>query len=197
MRAEGSVRAPTLHRLGWEIEALSTVLTGAPNLAFEDLPVHSTLDAVATSLHEAGLQVRVVASGDGAVWADGEALDAAVRQLALEAEDAGSRRVDLAASETDSDVEIVVAYDGAPLSPAVSALVFDRANDDERSAVEAGAAPLRLLAALDLIEAMGGTLVYRTGSGGPEYAITLPRAGVLRVVPAAGTLPAPAVTVPA
>jgi len=193
--AEGSARAPTLHRLGWDIEALSTVLTGTPQLAFQDVHVRSTLDGVATALQESGFDARL-ANGDGAVWADGDALGAAVRNLALEAESAGSRRAVLSIGETDTHVEIVVAHDGAPLTSEVLALVFERAHDDERSAVESGAAPLRLLAALDLVEAMGGTLVHRAGPGGPEYAITLPRTGVPREAPPTGSLPAAAVTVP-
>jgi hypothetical protein len=164
-------------------------------LAFADVRVGSALDAVASSLQESGFD-GTLATADGAVWADGAALTAAVRSLALEAESAGSRRTVLSAVETDTDVEIVVAHDGAALTPEVSALVFDRAHDDERSAVEAGAAPLRLLAALELIEAMGGTLSHRTGSGGPEYVVRLPRGGALHVTPSADELRTSAATVP-
>lgn len=70
------------------------------------------------------------------------------------------------------------------------------AHDDERSAVEAGAAPLRLLAALELIEAMGGTLSHRTCSGGPEYVARLPRGGVLRVTVPSGAVRVSVATVP-
>jgi len=192
--AEGSARASGLRRLGWDIEALSIVLTGAPHLAFADVRVGSALDAVASSLHESGFD-GTLATADGAVWADGAALTAAVRNLALEAESAGSRRTVLSAVERDTEVEIVVAHDGAALTPEVSALVFDRAHDDERSAVEAGAAPLRLLAALELIEAMGGTLSDRTGSSGPEFVVRLPRGDVLHGIARADAVGAPAATV--
>ena len=151
------VRAPILRRLGWKVEALSTVITGTHRLAFADVELDGELVALAAELREAGIDVRVT-TAEGVVWADPTALGAAVRNLALEAQSAGARRIELEARTAREHVEVRVAHDGAALTPALVSLVFERSNDDERTAVEAGAAPIGLLAAQNLIEAIGGSL---------------------------------------
>ncbi len=75
-------------------------------------------------------------------------------------------------------MRVIVAHDGEQLPPSVASLVFGRARDNERAAVEGGAAPVRLLAAQELIESMGGTLTQLTGSSRPGLRADLPRASV-------------------
>jgi hypothetical protein len=173
---EADARLPVVRRLGWDVEALITVIAGPRQLTFADVDLAGELAALADALQEAGIDVRVTAAEDTA-WTDPAVLGAAVRNLVLEARDAGARRIELDASASGEHVEIRVAHDGAALTPALASLVFDRSYDDERTAVEAGAAPIRLLAAQELIEAMGGSLVHVVGLGGPAYVSRLPRVG--------------------
>lgn len=172
-------RAPILRRLGWEVEALSTVITGAHRLAFADVELDGELVALAAELREAGIDVGVTAA-EGVAWADPTVLGAALRNLVLEAQSAGARRIELEARAGGEHVEVTVAHDGAELTPALVSLVFERSHDDERTAVEAGAAPICLLAAQDLIEAIEGSLAPATGPGRPAYVARLPRARGLR-----------------
>jgi len=176
---EGDVgaRAPMLRRLGWDVEALSAVMVGARKLTFDEVELGPGLAVVAAGLQEAGIDVRVTAT-QGAAWADPAVLGAAIRCLVLEAQDAGARRIELEAAPVGGEyVEITVGHDGAELTPALASLVFERSGDGERTAVEAGAAPIRLLAAQDLIETMGGSLAHVTGTGRPAYVARLPLAG--------------------
>jgi len=186
--AEGDARAAALRRLCWDVDALTTVITGTGPLGFGDLDLGAELEALASSLRDMGIDVGVTAA-DGAAWADPATLGAAVRSLVLEAESSGAQRIELESFPREKDVELRIAHDGAALAPAVAALVFERTHDDERSAAEAGAAPLHLLAALDRIEAMGGSLGHDDGPGRPAYVVRLPGGGMLRA-PSSVELPA-------
>jgi len=172
---DGDARAPLLRRLGWEVDAVGTVIAGTRKLAFSNVDLFEQLTALAATLRDAGLEVGVT-SADGTAWTDPAVLGAAVRNLVLEAENAGARRIELGSSTNADRVEITVAHDGAALAPDLASLVFDRAHEDERTAVEAGAAPIRLLAAQNLIEAMGGSLAPVVFLGRPAYVAHLPRA---------------------
>jgi hypothetical protein len=172
--AEGDARVPALTRLGWDVEALIAVVAGTRRLAFADVRLADLLGEVAESLRDAGTDVGVTAAADG-VWTDPSALGAAIRNLALEARDSGARRIRIDASVDGEDAEIRVGHDGAALMPAVASLVFERSRDVERAAVEAGAAPVRLLAAQELLEALGGSLGHVAGPGGPAFVALLPR----------------------
>jgi signal transduction histidine kinase len=103
-------------------------------------------------------------------------LAASLGNLVHVAEDAGAHEVTLESVIRGERVEITVAHDGAPLTPDVASLVFDRSHDDERAAIEAGAAPVGLLAALDSIEAMAGSLAHLPRSGRAAFVVSLPRA---------------------
>lgn len=172
---DAHAQALLLSRLGWEVDALNTVVAGTGKLAFATVDLGGELATLAASLRDVGLDVGVT-SVDGMVWTDPSVLGAAVRHLVLEAEDAGARKIELGAAASGGHVEVTVAHDGAALAPGIAALVFDRAHDDERTAVEAGEAPIRLLGAQALIEAMGGSLAAGTNLGRPAYVARLPRA---------------------
>lgn len=172
--AEGSARVPALTRLGCDVEALITVVAGTRRLAFADVHLADLLGGVAASLRDAGTDVGVAAAADSA-WTDPSALGAAIRNLVLEARDNGARRIQIDASVDGEDVEIRVGHDGAALMPAVASLVFERSRDAERAAVEAGAAPVRLLAAQELLEALGGSLGHTACPDGPAFVALLPR----------------------
>ena len=177
--AHGDARAAALRRLCWEVEALGTVISGTGQLGFGDVDLGAELEALASSLRDVGIDVAVTAT-DCAAWADPATLGAAVRNLVLEAECSGAQRIEIASFPSGEQAEIRIAHDGAPLTPALVAMVFEQTHDDERSAAEAGAAPIRLLAAQDLIEALGGWLAPDDGSGRPGYVLRLPRGGMLR-----------------
>ncbi len=172
---DADARGPFLRRLEWEVDALSTVIAGTRKLAFVNVDLGGELATLAVALREAGIEISLTSAG-GTAWTDPGVLGTAVRNLVLEAENSGARRIELRSSASAERVEITVSHDGAALAPRLAALVFDRAHDDERTAAEAGAAPIRLLAAQDLIEAIGGSLVRLADLGRPAYAVHLPRA---------------------
>jgi len=189
--ADPDTRLAVVRRIGWDLDALKTVISGAGQLAFAATDLGQELQAVAASLRGEGARVSV-SSAEGVAWADGPALETAVRYLVLEAEDMGARDAELGSSTRDGFVEIRVAHDGRALTPAVAALVFERAHDSERASVEAGAAPMRLLAAQELLEAMGGSLAHDLTDNRPAFLARLPRGRVVQpLVPAE----APKVTV--
>jgi hypothetical protein len=165
-------RLPLVRRLGWNVDAIGTVVAGTHQLAFADVDVAAELKVLAEGLRTAGIYVNVF-TAEGCTWTDPAALGAAVRNLALEAQDSGARRIELEAALRGGHVEIRITHDGAALTPALASLVFDRSHDDERTAVEAGAAPIRLLAAQELIEVIGGSLLPLAELGRPAYVIRL------------------------
>jgi hypothetical protein len=178
--ADEDSRAAALRRLGWEVDALETVVTGPGQLAFSDVSLATDLPSVTSSLRYVGIDVTLTVA-EGAAWADPDALAAVVRNLVLEAESAGALRIEIESVAGDERVDVRISHNGAALSAAVSALVFDRAHDEDRSAVEEGSAPIRLLAAQDLVEAMGGSLAHLVEADRPTFIARLPRGGVLRV----------------
>ena len=171
----GSAAGPAVSKLTWDVDALATVVSGARQLSFAEVQLEDELGAVAGSLHDAGVAVDVRTDA-GAVWTDATVLATATRLLALEARAAGAQRIRLDAVATADHFDIRVAHDGAPLPPGVASLLFDRSSDDQRAAVEAGAVPVRLLAAQMLLEALGGSLAHNTGPSGPYFLALLPQA---------------------
>jgi hypothetical protein len=168
-------RLPVIRRLGWDVEALMTVITGTRQLAFAEVNLAEELGALTRALREVGIDVGLAAQG--VAWTDPVVLRAAVRNLAVEAQDAGAERIELEASASGNHVEIALTHDGAALPATLASLVFERSHDAERAAVEVGAAPIRLLAAQKLIESTGGSLDHVAGPGAPTYLIRLPIAG--------------------
>jgi hypothetical protein len=168
-------RLAVVRRIGWHLEALLTVTAGTRQLAFAEVSLADELAALGDALPETGVDVHVT-TAEGALWTDPAVLGTAVRNLVLEAQAAGAQRIDLAASVSGDHVEIRVAHDGAELAPVLAELVFDRKHDAERAAVEAGAAPIRLLAAQELIESLGGSLIPVSVSGRPAFVIRFPGA---------------------
>ena len=163
-------------RLGWDVEALVTVVDEGRRLTFEDVDLAAELADLGDALRSAGIDTHV-APADGTAWADPASLAAALRCLVLEAEEAGAGQIELGTSTDGGRVHIRVVHDGAALPSSVASLVFEMSHDDERAAVEGGAAPIRLLAAQELIEAMGGSLRPLPGPGRPGFLADLPHAG--------------------
>ena len=171
---DADARLTAVRRLGWNVDALATVVSGTGTLAFADVDLSRELRRLAAALREAEVEVTVAGTW-GTAWTDPHVFGAAVRNLVLEAEDSGARRIEIESSTSGEHAEIRIAHDGAGLSPALASRVFERSSDDERSAVEAGGVPIRLLAAQEAIEAMTGSLAHLTGLGRPKFIIRLPR----------------------
>lgn len=166
---------PAVSRLGWDLDALITVIGDRHLLAFAEVDLAAGLADVGEALQGAGVDVRL-GTVSGAAWSDPRVLSSVLAQLVLEARASGAREVTLEAAPGSGErVAITVTHDGAALTPHVTALIFDRAHDAERASVEAGAAPIRLLAAQRSLEAMEGSLAPLPVPGRPGYVVHLPR----------------------
>ncbi len=163
-------------RLGWDLEALIAVTTDSRRLTFENVEFAVGQADLGDSPRSAGIDVHVEAA-EGTAWGDPAGIATALRWLVLEAQEAGAGRIELSASDRGGRVHVTVVHDGAPLDPTVATLVFEKSHDDERAAAEGGAAPIRLLAAQELVESMGGLLSPTTGAGRPGFLADLQQAG--------------------
>jgi len=176
---EGQPPGPAVSKLSWDVDALATVVSGARELTFAEVRLEDELAAVASSLQDAGIDVEA-GTCSGTAWTDQSVLAAATRCLVLEARATGAQRIRLDASALEDHIDVRVSHDGALLTPGVAVLLFDRSRDYERAAVEAGAAPVRLLAAQMLLEALGGSLAETDDSTGPCFIARLPQAATSR-----------------
>lgn len=183
---EAGERLPAIRRLRTDLDALLTVLAGVDRLAFEEVDLASELSDVVEAVRETGVDA-VVDGADGIVWADPAVLGAVLRNLAAEAQALGARRVQLEAVATGESIAIVLDHDGAPLPPDIASVVFDRATVDDRAAAEGREAPVRLLAAVESVEAMGGSITPEVRAERTAYVVRLPRAGVHETVDPAPT----------
>lgn len=154
---------------------LLDVLDGTRQYTFSEVVLAIVLEGAAGELRADGIAVRVHA-GDHTAWVDPAALRHALRCVGLEARDAGARRIELTARSTSSGaIAIALDHDGARLSGEVASKVFATgaaAQDDEGP----GTTPIRLVAALEVLDALDGSLALGPAPGAPAFVVTVPAA---------------------
>jgi len=160
-------------RLAVDVETLVAVLDGTQRYSFQAVPVGDLLDEIAVEVSAEGVEV-VVDAGDEQAWVDPAVLRHVLRNIAFEVRDAGARWLELRAAAQSDGLELEVRSDGALLPADAVALVFERAGVAERAAVEAGAGPIRLVVAQELLEGMGGALSYVPGRAESMFVARVP-----------------------
>lgn len=176
--AEAGLPSAAAVRLADDASLLLDVLDGTRQYVLGEVVVAIVLEAVADELRADGLAVRTHAAGEIA-WADPAALRHALRCVGLEVRDAGARRVELTACAAPSGaVEVVIDHDGARLPAELAARIFAPGGVVEGLGdTAADAPPIRLVAALEVLDALDGSLTCSLAPGSPAFVLAVPAAG--------------------
>lgn len=179
-------QAPTARRVAVTAGSLASVALGPEQLAFGRVELVSALHGAVRELRLAGIAIDL-RGAEGAAWTDAEALRSALLALVVDAHERGATEILVDAVDADGHATIAIAHDGARLPAAERDALFVRATPEQRIAVEACEAPVRLLAALQATEAAGGTLTPVDGTLRSGYALRFPRADAIDVDGAAAS----------
>ncbi len=169
-----------------DLAALLRATDGTASLNFAAVPLAGLLEEIAAATSEAGLVVSA-RGGDGAAWADREALRHVALNLVLEARASGARRVTLVCAQAGEHAQISVLHDGAPLPPPVAEAIGSTAGAAPATPPDGPRPSPRILAAIAIAEGMDAAL-RAISEPGPGLLLRIPGASAPT---AAGPAPTP------